>query len=124
MGRGGVRRLRPTDERGSGSVFVLAIVMVIVTALTAVTVLVSGHATRHRAAAAADLAALAGAEHAASGGPEPCVVARRVARANGAELRDCVVDGGEVEVQVRVAMATVPAWLPDQDRRARAGPER
>lgn len=110
------------NEGGAGSVFVMSIVMVVMVALAAVGVLGSGYRARHLAAAAADLAALAAAEHLASGGSEPCVIAEHVAVANGGELRDCVIDGMEVEVQVRVSTMHAQGWLPDQYRRARAGP--
>lgn len=96
--------------------------MVVMTALTGVGVLAAGHTARHRAAAAADLAALAAALRLAAGATDPCAEAAHIARANEAVLRECVVDGLEVEVEVRVATASALPWLPAQDRRARAGP--
>lgn len=115
---------RRDGQRGAGTVFILAIVLVIMVAAQAVVVLAAGQSARHRAAAAADLAALAAASRLALGSADPCVDAGRIARANGATLRDCVVDGMEVEVQVRVETTSVLPWLPAQDRRARAGPPR
>lgn len=56
---------------------------------------------QRRAAAAADLAALAGAtavQHSADG----CAAARGVARANGARLVDCAVSGDHVVVRSTV----------------------
>lgn len=116
-------RLRD-GQRGAGTVFVLTIVLVIMVVMQAVAVLAAGQSARHRAAAAADLAALAAANRLALGSADPCADAGRIAQANGATLRDCVVDGMEVEVQVRAETASVLPWLPAQDRRARAGPPR
>ncbi|TDD94754.1 Rv3654c family TadE-like protein [Jiangella asiatica] len=118
------RRPRGRSQRGAGTVLVLLVVMVVLTALLGVGVLATGHTARRQAAAAADLAALAAARRLASGEVDPCAEAERIARANGAALCECVVDGLEVEVQVRVATASGMPWLPDQDRRARAGPPR
>lgn len=115
---------RRCGERGAGTVLVLAIVLVVMIAVQAVAVLAAGQTARHRAAAAADLAALAAAQRLAAGAVDPCTDAGRIARANGAALRDCVVDGLEVEVQVRVETTSVLPWLPAQERRARAGPPR
>lgn len=115
---------RRSGERGAGTVLVLSVVLTIMVAVQAVAVLAAGQSARHRAAAAADLAALAGANQLALGSADPCAAAGRIAHANGATLRDCVIDGMEVEVQVRVPTTSVLPWLPDQDRRARAGPPR
>lgn len=111
------------DERGAGSVLVLVAVMVLMTALLAATVLVSGHLARRQAAAAADLAALAAARNVATGNVElACDTAASVAAANDAKLRDCVVQGAVVEIQVEVPVQALRDWLPAQLRRARAGP--
>lgn len=53
---------------------------------------------RHRAASAADLAALAGARHLLDG--TACAQARAAAARNGAELARCRVDGSRVDVEV------------------------
>ncbi|RIQ27331.1 Rv3654c family TadE-like protein [Jiangella rhizosphaerae] len=111
-------------ECGAGTVLILSVVLVIMVATQAVAVLAAGQSARHRAAAAADLAALAAANRLALGSADPCADAGRIAEANGAALRDCVVDGMEVEVQVRVETTSLLPWLPAQDRRARAGPPR
>lgn len=115
---------RRCSQRGAGTVFILSIVLVVMVALQAVAVLAAGQSARHRAAAAADLAALAAANRLAFGSADPCADAGRIADANGAVLRDCVIDGMEVEVQVRVDTMSALPWLPAQDRRARAGPPR
>lgn len=75
-----------------GTVLVLgAFALVLVVALAAIVV---GQAVvvRHRAAAGADLAALAAARAAADNVPAPCRAARVVADRNGARLTACRVD--------------------------------
>jgi secretion/DNA translocation related TadE-like protein len=113
------------NERGAGTVLILVTIMVVTTAFLAVAVLASGVAARRQAAAAADLAAVAAAARAIEGPGAACTTAEHIAAANNATLLDCVVDGHEVEVQVGVAVTGPGAsWLPDQERRARAGPQR
>lgn len=101
-------RIRP--ERGSGTVFALG--MALVLALAAAAAVLVGQVTtmRHRAEAAADLAALAGAQTQRDGG-DGCATADRIAAANGGLLRSCVVGtpavgdpaaAGRVLVQVTV----------------------
>jgi secretion/DNA translocation related TadE-like protein len=68
---------------------------------------------RHRAGGAADLAALAAADHALDGPQTACRLAAEVARAQGALLRGCQVAGEVVEVVAEVRGARV---------RSRAGP--
>ena len=76
-----------------------------------------------RAQAAADLAAISGATALTSvyHPEDPCQVATRVARANGAELTGCQVDGEDVtvDVVVRIRILGVPRTA---GARARAGP--
>jgi secretion/DNA translocation related TadE-like protein len=109
-------------ERGAGSVLVLAATMLIVVAVLLAATVGSGFAARHRAAAAADLAALAAAgEISGTGGGDPCEAAERVSHANGADLRECVVDHAEVEVAAAAPITGPLRWLADPVRRARAG---
>lgn len=117
---------RPDGQRGAATLLAVAMagVLLLVGAATGVVgALVVAH---RRAQAAADLAALAAAASLAGRGSgplrAPCDVAGQVARANGARLGSCQVDGWEVLVEVRV---TGPRWLgQDQDlaAAARAGP--
>ncbi|HEX4472624.1 MAG TPA: Rv3654c family TadE-like protein [Nocardioides sp.] len=108
-------------ERGSAVVLVVAMAGVLVlvgAALAVVAAMVVDHRT---AQAAADLAALAGARGAGSGG-DACATAARVAAADGARLTGCVVAGRDVEVEVEVPG---PRWLgqsADLGARSRAGP--
>jgi secretion/DNA translocation related TadE-like protein len=109
-------------ERGAGSILVLSGVMVVLTGLLVVATLGGGYLARHRAAAAADLAALAAAGQVWSGPAAACASAGGVAEANGAVLRSCRVRGEQVEVVASVEVAGPAAVLGDADRRARAGP--
>lgn len=109
------------DERGSGTVLVLIAIMVLVATAVAGVVLGNAYVARHRATAAADLAALAAAAQVL--GPEkPCAVAEDIAAQNQTRLVDCVVQGSEVEVQVEAQITGPHLGLDDPQRRARAGP--
>jgi secretion/DNA translocation related TadE-like protein len=94
-------RLRGADrDRGSATVYA-AFALV---ALTALGVIVSGFtalaSAKHRAAGAADLAALAGAQ-ALQRGADPCASAADLAVRNGAVLAGCAVAGQVVTVIAR-----------------------
>jgi secretion/DNA translocation related TadE-like protein len=110
-------------DRGSGSVLVITVIMLVAAAMVMVTTLGSGYLARHGAAAAADLAALAAAEQLRTGTGDPCVTAREVSQANGAALLECTVSAWQVEVAVEAAVRTTNGWLADPVRRARAGVE-
>ena len=70
----------------------LALIASLVVALGAVAV------ARHQAASAADLAALAGAQHALEGQAVACAAATAVARAQGARLASCALTGLDVRL--------------------------
>ncbi len=74
---------------------------------------------RHRAAAAADLAALAAAQDVVRGQPSACRRADRVARANEAVLLRCEVSGLEASVVLR--LEAVGPYAEAGLRSARAG---
>lgn len=100
------------------------VVLGLVTVLTTIALVAGGVGSvmvaHRKAQAAADLAALAGAADLRDG-RDGCVLAARIAAANGAVLADCLVDGVEVEVVVAVAVPAVPG-APTMRSRARAGP--
>lgn len=121
-------------DRGSGTVLVLALVGFLVAFTGFVAAVGAAVVARHRAEAAADLAALAAASGvalwAASGvglsaaaNPAACARAAAVARAGGATVTRCdVLDDSSVLVEV-VVVVSVPALgrrLPARAR-ARAG---
>jgi secretion/DNA translocation related TadE-like protein len=122
---GAARRRR--HDRGAGTVLAVGL-------LSAAAILALGLSTvgqvivaRHRASAAADLAALAAARtanasSAATAAAEPCPVAREVAAANGARLTSCVLDASGVvsvsaQTDTNAALGVFRATA-----KARAGP--
>ena len=77
---------------------------------------------RHRAQAAADLAALGAAGRLATGPQEACAQATELARAMRSALADCAVQGLDVVVSVEVPVA-LGAWdIRSARASARAGP--
>ena len=109
------------DEAGAATLLVLAmagLLMLLGAALAVVTALVAAH---RAAQSAADLAALAGARGVVSG-VDGCLVASRVAVANGARVTSCVVRDRVVDLELEVPG---PHWLgqtADLAARSRAGP--
>lgn len=82
----------------------LGIIGVLVSVALVVAALIQAQGAAGRARSAADLAALGGATALTSvfAPGDPCAVAQRVARANGASVEACVVDGEDVTVTVSV----------------------
>jgi secretion/DNA translocation related TadE-like protein len=116
-------RRRLAGDRGSATVWVVALSGVLAAIGMAAVLVGSAVVGRHRAAGAADLAALAAAESAVRGRSDACGVAEAVARANGARLSGCSVDPGavvDVAVEVRVRLGPLGTGL--ATARARAGP--
>ncbi|MED7822888.1 Rv3654c family TadE-like protein [Streptomyces chiangmaiensis] len=108
---------RPAGDRGSATVWCVGAVG----ALCAVfgVLLAQGEAVlaRHRAAGAADLAALAAADHWTEGKGKACDTARRIAVAQGSRLVRCSVVGEVSDVTAASASGPFTAEV-----RARAGP--
>ncbi len=77
---------------------------------------------RHRAQAAADLAALAAAAGLAAGADAACARASAVAHAMRTVLAGCVVDGLDVVVTVDARVALALAGADSAHASARAGP--
>lgn len=106
-------------ERGSATVQAVSIVafltIVAVTCLQAAIVV----GLRQRAAAAADLAALA-ASRASVEGDDPCAVAEDIAERNGARLADCRMDADVATVLVRAERHrwSIGRWSAEQKARA------
>lgn len=115
---------RRAGDRGSGTVWMVALIG-LTWAVAVMAMAVGGvRAARHRAYAAADLAALAAAAHVADGSWNACRLAARIARGSGGRLRGCVFHGRISEVVVTCEVRTVPALRRlVATARARAGPE-
>lgn len=106
------------DDRGSGTVLLLAIVGVLGLVAVVLGLLAAAQNARGRAQSAADLAALAAASAWRDGWGDPCAVAAEAVRRNGGRLVACdALAGGVVTV---VAAARSPAGAATAD--ARAGP--
>lgn len=105
-----------TDQRGSATILVLGGAMAICVA--AGIWLASGRAAlaRQHAEAAADLAALAGAQALTRTGGSPCAAAGEAAAANGGRLDACAIADDTVRVAVSVTRPTAARAV------ARAGP--
>lgn len=115
--------IRPSGERGSATVWVLALSGVLAVLAAAVVLVGAAVVARHRAATAADLAALAAAGRASLGSDDACLVAADAARANAAALTGCTVDAGAVvQVEVRVPVRLGVLGSHTATGRARAGP--
>ncbi|WP_106297286.1 Rv3654c family TadE-like protein [Knoellia remsis] len=113
-------------ERGSGTVLTVACAGLVLVLTTAALVLGGVAVATHRARAAADFAALAGATalQQTGGGGDACRRASELATRNAARLDHCAVEPGET-VRVRVSTSLRVSWpgLPDRaTASARAGP--
>lgn len=110
----GGRRWRRAGERGSGTLLVAA-VMLVVMVVAGVAVVLTGYvAAQHGAAGAADLAALSGSA-AYVRGEDACLAARASARGNGTTLQACAVSGDSFDFVVRVSVVRhlrAPPGLP------------
>ncbi|MPZ25807.1 MAG: helicase [Micromonosporaceae bacterium] len=115
---------RPTADRGSASVWVLAAGLVLLAAGLAGSMVGAAHVAQHRAQAAADLAALAGAARAVAGHPAACARAGVIAVANGAGLTHCALDGFDLTVTVEVVPPAGAGLHRTARATARAGPVR
>jgi secretion/DNA translocation related TadE-like protein len=103
-----VTRSRPDQpgsfrEHGSGTIWVLATVLVVAAVGLAAVGVGAAVVARHRADSAADLAALAAASLAAEGRSHACRSAERAAAIAGARLLRCTV-APDATVTVRVAV--------------------
>jgi secretion/DNA translocation related TadE-like protein len=77
---------------------------------------------RHRAQAAADLGALAGAARAIEGTGAACERAARFVAANGGRTASCEVSGLEIVVRAEVIVTPLPGLTRIASAAARAGP--
>jgi secretion/DNA translocation related TadE-like protein len=108
-------------EAGIATVWGLAIIGILLLFAAVSAGLVSLIGARHQAEAAADLAALAGAQ-AAVNREDACEAARRIAAANEGSMSSCKVAGEVVEVRVDVDGPPLLGTTWTLTGRARAGP--
>ncbi|MBQ0848181.1 flp pilus-assembly TadE/G-like family protein [Streptomyces sp. BH-SS-21] len=123
-GRGGFGRWRTrswgpglASDRGSATVWAVGAIAVLCVVFGAVLAMGQAVVVRHRAGGAADLAALAAADHWTHGGTEACARADRVARAQGTRVVRCAVRGEIADVTVEAGRGPLTAEV-----RSRAGP--
>src|SRR5262245_17234220 len=109
------------QDRGSGTIYVLAMVTVVVLLTSAGLALAQALIARHRAAAAADLSAISAASRVLDGPAGACEAATVVARSQGARLTMCRIDGEVAEVTVVVQSGFLSVHYPATGA-ARAGP--
>jgi secretion/DNA translocation related TadE-like protein len=102
---GGRSGCRLRADAGVATVWAAAGIAVIIGVLVFGLQLGSAITARHRAAAAADLAALAAAGHAVWGAQVACGRAGQIATAMSATLEACELDGWEVRVEVRAELS-------------------
>jgi secretion/DNA translocation related TadE-like protein len=102
-----------TSDRGSATVWTALVGVVLCVVVGALLAMGHAIAARHRAGGAADLAALAAADHALLGQSQACSLAARVDAAQGARLLRCSVLGEIADVTAAVGPAHA---------RSRAGP--
>ncbi|QGN33981.1 Rv3654c family TadE-like protein [Microlunatus sp. Gsoil 973] len=104
--------MNTTAQRGSGTLLALTVVIFLLSLTSAVAVFGRFLVAHHRAAAAADLAALAGAQ-AYGTGENGCAAARAIAARNDQHLAGCSVIGDRTDFVLSVRItAAVPTRVP------------
>ncbi|WP_245233910.1 Rv3654c family TadE-like protein [Mycobacterium sp. PS03-16] len=110
------------DDSGSASLFAVAAVAVVLIVTAGLAMVGSAVVARHRAQAAADLAAVAAAGHLPSGPATACARASAVASGMGVAVTGCDITGLDVVVRVDAAVGLDPWGVGPARAAARAGP--
>ncbi|MDX2544126.1 Rv3654c family TadE-like protein [Streptomyces sp. WI04-05B] len=105
------------SDRGSATVWSVGAIAVLCVVFGVVLAMGQAAVARHRAAAGADLAALAAADHWPEGASEACARADRVAAAQGTRLVRCAMVGETSDLTVAAGRGLFAAEV-----RSRAGP--
>lgn len=113
---------RAYDDRGSATVFAALASLAVLLVLMAGVDLGGAALARHRAEAAADLAALGAAGHSIDGTDAACDLARGLTERMRATLDHCALEDWDAVVQVRVHRSWSLLAAGDAVGRARAGP--
>ncbi|MET8677298.1 Rv3654c family TadE-like protein [Streptomyces sp. NPDC004647] len=100
--------MNASADRGSATVWTAVLATALCAVFTAVLGIGQAVVVRHRAGGAADLAALAAADHALEGQPAACATARRVAAAQNARVVRCAVTGeiADLTAEARAGLFT------------------
>ncbi len=109
-------------DRGGATIWLLASGLLVVLLGAAMAGVGAAVVARHRAQAAADLGALAGAQHALPGEQEACARAASIVAAHGARMVTCRLDGLDILVTAAVSPAGYAALAGAAQASARAGP--
>ncbi len=113
----GTARAHTAIDRGAGTVLIVGLVAVVLSAGLALVTAAVGLARGQQLSGAADAAALAAADVLLGWVPgEPCAAATRVAAAHSARLIHCSSEGLTVTVRVGASILGLPI-----EREARAG---
>jgi secretion/DNA translocation related TadE-like protein len=110
------------DDAGSATIWMVAVIAVVAMVTGVVLSVGTVMVERHRAAIAADEAALAVAAAALDGATGACARGSQIARLDGAELSRCELADAIAVVETRIEL---PGWLAQFGSavgRARAGP--
>ncbi|BBY19179.1 Rv3654c family TadE-like protein [Mycolicibacterium litorale] len=110
------------DERGAATLTAVAALAVLIAVTGGLAHVGSAVVARHRAQAAADLAALAAAGRLAAGTESACAQATLVAEAMNTSLTHCAVDGLEVVVRIDAAIGLGGWRFGPAHAAARGGP--
>lgn len=116
------QRRSGAGDRGSGTVYAVALLAVLGVVAGGVAFVAKAYVAQQRAAAAADLGALAGARALVDGVSDPCAAADQIVQRNGADLADCVIEGQTVLITSSVAVDLGGFGVREATARARAGP--
>jgi secretion/DNA translocation related TadE-like protein len=111
-----------SDEHGAATLTAVAALAVLIAVTGGLIHVGAAVVARHRAQAAADLAALAAAGRIAAGAQSACAQAAFVTQAMGATLTDCALDGLEVVINVEAAIGLATWHFGPAHAAARAGP--
>lgn len=111
-------------ERGSASLWLLAVGLTLVTAGLAGAAVGAARVARHQARVAADFGALAGAARTLEGPAVACARAAELVTANGARLVGCTLDGLDLQLSVELTVTPLPGLTRTAHATARAGPLR
>lgn len=113
----------PRDQSAGSITVVIAVAISFVVLVAAVAAcVVAVFASQVKASQAADLAALAGAQHSWLDQSAACPAAQRIATEHVARLVSCSTDAFDVQVQVAVALPAPLSRLGTVTAEARAGP--
>lgn len=112
----------PSFDDGAATVWTAIAIAVLLVLAGMLLLLGTAAATRHKAAHAADLAALAAASHLVHGEQAACAAAGSVAKNMGVLLRRCDSRGWDALIRVELVPDGSLRWFGTARARARAGP--